>query len=160
MRWLGPWWYLWIAIATLDYLPKISFTWEKNILLTAELPSHWTYSHWCAHFISSAVWATRWDPRLLQPLRMPLWPHTSVPLLFWGQMNIFVLHHHLTKTRQLCLTGLTLLTTLLGLAFAHVPQFDHIDEAYLELQVHTRCSEPLTSPLPCIPSPLTSLSQL
>lgn len=91
---------------------------------------------------------------------MPLWPHTSVPLLFWGQMNIFVLHHHVTKTRQLCLTGLTLLTTLLGLAVAHAPRFDHIDEVYLELQVHTRCSEPLTSPLPCIPPPLTSLSQL
>lgn len=75
-------------------------------------------------------------------------------------MNIFVLHHHVTKTRQLCLTGLTLLTTLSHLAVACAPQFDHIDEACLELQVHTRCSEPLMSPLPWIPSPLTSLSQL
>lgn len=63
-------------------------------------------------------------------------------------MNIFVLHHHVTKTRQLCLTGLTLLTTLSHLAVACAPQFDHIDEACLELQVHTRCSEPLMSPLP------------
>lgn len=174
MRWLGPPWYLWIAIATWIISPRSLITWEKNILLvyilnvlliysyTAELPNHWTYSHWCAHFISSTLWTTRWDSGLLQPPSMHPWPHTSVPLLYWGQMNIFVLHHHVTKTRQLWFktTGLSLLTTLLHLAVACAPQFDHIDEAYVELQVHTRCPEPLLSPLPWIPSPLTSLPQL
>lgn len=167
MRWLGPWWYLWIAIATLDYLPKIPYYLRKNILLvyilnvlliysyTAEFPNHWTYSHWCAHFISSTLWTTRWDSGLLQPPSMHPWPHTAVPLLYWGQMNIFVLHHHVTKTRQLCLTGLSLLTTLLHLCPSVWP---HWWSLTWTSSSHQMSRAPM-SPLPRIPSPLTSRPQ-